>query len=287
MDKFQPTYRLQIGTNDGLGSVVIEPPFTLEVDITRNRLTSANVCQLRILNLGEITRNRIRRNQSQYGEPYQGIILEAGYGTNISRIFSGNITMAWNVRQGQDIVTQIECFDGGYDYVNNVSSVTYTRGTPNQVVIQNLAGSLAYTTVGAVATFPGALVRANSYIGPTMGVLGEITGGATFIDNGKLNVLRTNEYIENGLTTVINSATGLLGTPVLEFSIARFEMLFEPTLNIGRRVLVASTVEKAFNGTYIIDSVKHRGTFSPAVGATVITTGEFAFFKQLVPVVPQ
>lgn len=286
MDKFQPTYKLQIGTNDGFGIIEVVPPFTLEVDITRNRLTSANVCQLRILNLGEITRNRIRRNQSQYGAPYQGVILEAGYGNNLARIFSGNITMAWNVRQGQDIVTQIECFDGGYDYVNNVTSTTYTSGTPNQAVIQNLASSLAFTTAGAIGTFAGTLTRANSYIGPTMGILGEITGGASFIDNGKLNVLRTNEYIEDGSITTVDASTGLLGTPVLEFSIARFEMLFEPTLNIGRKVRVDSTTEKNFNGDYIIDSVKHRGTFSEAVGQTVITTGEFAFFKQTTGVVP-
>ena len=50
MDKFGRNYLLTVQLQD-LSPLVIEPPFTLEFDITQNILTSANVCQFRIYNL--------------------------------------------------------------------------------------------------------------------------------------------------------------------------------------------------------------------------------------------
>lgn len=42
--------------------------------------------------------------------------------------------------------------------------------------------------------------------------------------------------------------------------------------------------EAAFNNTYKVTGVKHRGMISEAVCGSVITTGEFLRFKDLIPV---
>lgn len=285
MDKFGRNYILEVQTQNG-STLTITLPFTIEFDITRNTLTSANVCQIRIYNLSQKNRNQIRFNVSDYGN-FRGITLRAGYGSNLPVVFSGNISQAWSVREGVNFITQIECYDGGFAFANAQTSVQYPAGTMQKDIIKNLAGSLPHVSLGVIGDYPGALSRANSYSGSTTDILREITGSGFFIDNGKANALGTNEYIDNGSgIALINSASGLLGTPVLEQTIVRFDMLFEPGLTVGQRIQLDSITEQNFNGFYKVTAVKHRGMISEAVCGDVITTGEFFFSKILTPVTP-
>ncbi len=284
MDKFGRNYQLQVQTENG-GLLTIALPFTIEFDITRNTLTSANVCQVRVYNLSQKNRNQIRFNASNYGQ-FRQISLKAGYGTNLAEVFSGNVSQAWSVREGTNFITQIECYDGGFAFNNGVTNAQFPAGVRQKDVITNIAGTLPFTEVGAIGDYPGQLTRGNSYSGSTTNILSELTGGGFFIDGGKANALGTNEYISGPRALVINARSGLLGTPVLEQTIARFDMLFEPSLNVGFRIKLDSLTEGNFNGYYKVTSVKHRGMISEAVAGSVITTGEFFFSKLLTPVMP-
>lgn len=281
IDKFGRNYELLVTTVSGT-LLTIAPPFTLEFDITRNTLTSANVCQLRIYNLGEKTRNQIRHNATDFGQPYQAVQLRAGYGENMPVIFSGNISQAWSVREGTNFITQIECYDGGFAFINGTTSASFPAGTPQQTVISTLAASLPNTKVGAIGSFPGTLARGNSYSGNTVNILADLTGGGFFIDNGKANALGSSEYIASlGGTAIINSQSGLLGTPVLERTIVRFDMIFEPGLFPGRAVQLQGLTATNLSGLYKITAVKHRGTISDAVCGQVVTTGEFFYLNPM------
>lgn len=285
MDKFGRNYELTIGTQGG-GTLQVALPFTVEFDITRNTLTSANVCQIRIFNLSQINRNRIRFNVSDYGT-FRPIVFKAGYGANPPMIFTGNISQAWSVREGVNFITQIECYDGGFAFANGVTNMQFPAGTPQQTVVGTLAGNLPNVAKGAIGSYPGTLGRGNSYSGNTTEILREVTGGGFFIDNGKANALGTNEFINDSTgLLVINSVVGLLGTPVLEQTIVRFDMIFEPRLNAGNRINLQSSTEKNFNGLYKVTAVKHRGMISESVAGAVITTGEFFYSKILTGVSP-
>lgn len=284
MDKLGRNYLLQVQTDAQGGLLTIQLPFTIEFDVIRNTLTSANVCQIRIYNLSEKNRNLIRYNASNYGE-FKAVVLRAGYGQNLPSIFSGNISQAWSVREGVNFITQIECYDGGFAFANSKTNTTFQRGTPQQQVISTLAGSLPHVDLGAVGSYPGTLSRGNSYSGNTTDILREVTGGGFFIDKGKANALGSNEYIDNpGGLQLINAKSGLLNTPVLERTIVRFDMIFEPNLNIGHKIFLESFTEKNFNGEYKVTAVKHRGMISEAVCGAAITTGEFFYSKILTPV---
>lgn len=280
MDKFGRNYELYIQTQAG-DVLVVKLPFTIEFDITRNTLTSANVCQIRIYNLSLINRNQIRFNVSNYGQ-FRSVLLRAGYGTNLATIFSGNISQAWSVREGVNFITQIECYDGGFAFVNGVTNQQFPAGVPQETVIRSLASSLPNVKMGAIGSYPGVLSRGNTYSGNTANILSELTGGGFFVDNGKANALGTNEYIADvGSIGIINSKSGLLGTPVLEQTIVRFDMLFEPSLNAGQKIFLDSLTESNFNGQYKVTAVKHRGMISGSVAGSVITTGEFFYTKLL------
>lgn len=280
MDKFGRNYILEVGTDDG-ETLTITLPFSLEMDITRNTLTSANVCQLRIYNLSLKNRNQIRFNSSDYGK-FRAIKLRAGYGQNLPEVFSGNISQAWSVREGTNFITQIECYDGGFAFTNGKTNMAFPAGTPQKEVLTTLAGTLPNVKLGTVGDYPGTLARGNSYSGNTAEILGELSGGGFFVDQGKANILGSNEYIAGaGGTTLISSQSGLLGTPVLEQTIVRFDMIFEPGLNVGRKIKLDSITGMNFNGDYKITGVKHRGMISDSVGGTLITTGQFFYSKLL------
>lgn len=259
-------------------------PFTVEFDITRNTLTSANVCQIRIYNLSPKNRNLIRKNVNDYNI-FRLITLKAGYGSNMPVIFTGNITQAWSVREGVNFITQIECFDGGFAFANSLSNVVFPANTAQNTVIKTLTEDLDHVSVGAIGSYPGQLSRGNSYSGSTTGLLAQITGGGFFIDNGRANVLGTNEcLLDIGGTKVINAKLGLLGTPVLERTIVHFDMIFEPSLFPAQRIFLESATDVNFNGDYKVTAVKHRGMISAAVCGEAITTGEFFYSKILTEV---
>lgn len=283
MDKFGRNYFLRVGTFDK-DFIEIRPPFTLQFDITRNTLTSANVCQVRIFNLSKVIRDKIRFNISDFGE-YVPIRLYAGYGDNMPVIFTGNISQAWSVRERTNMVTQIECYDGGYAFSNGGKTyMEFNSGTTKKSVIEDLASALPHIKLGAVSNdFGEVLLRKNSYQA-NISNLAELTGGAVFVDHETANALFSNEYIDTGSTLVINSNSGLLGTPILEQTIVRFDMIFEPQLNVGTRIKLESSTEENFNGFYKVTAVKHRGIISNAVGGELTTTGEFFYSKILTPV---
>lgn len=271
MRKFGRNYSLSVGTQNG-STLTIALPFTIEFDITRNTLTSANVCSIRIYNLSANHRNQLRFNIMDTGD-YRPITLFAGYGNNLSVIFSGSITQAWSVREGVNFITTIECFDGGYAFNNGITNTTFPSGTPMQTVISSLAGSLPNVQGGYIGTnYPGTLSRGNSVNGNTMDLLRDLTGGGVFIDNGTVNCLGDNECIPANGITVIDESSGLLATPVREQTILTFDMIFEPRLVVGQQIQLNSSTGANFNGFYKTISVKHRGMISGAVCGDAITS---------------
>lgn len=279
--KFGRNYSLTVETSSGL-ELTIEPPFTIEFDIHRNILSSANTGQIRIFNLSKVNRDQIEFNIYNQGS-FRRVILNAGYGTSLPVIFSGNISQAWSVREGTNFITQIECFDGGYGYNNAIipSGLSFPQGTPNKVIIESLVSAMApfFVLRGAVGNYEGVSQRPSVYTGSLVKLLTQLTGGGFFIDNNLAYALQNGECIVNSYP-LIDSSTGLLGTPVREQNILTFDMIFEPRVQAGQIINLQSTglnnqfasQTQAINGLYKVSSIRHRGMISGAVCGEAITT---------------
>lgn len=260
-------------------------PLTLEFDITRNLLTSANVSSIKLFNLSEIHRNQIRKDVSDYGT-YMGIQLNAGYGSNLPIIFAGNVTQAWSVREGTSFVTTIESFDGGFAFSNGIFSQGFPGGAPQKSVVQGIVNNLQnyYVKPGVIGNeYVGQIPFAKGYDGSHVDLLSELTGGGFFIDNGVANCLGTDECLA-GQLQVIDSSTGLLSTPVREQTILTFDMIFEPRLFLGQIVQLTSQTDANFNGLWKVISLKHRGTISQSVCGDAITSVGLFYSPALVVV---
>jgi len=271
----------------------IELPLSVEFDITRKTLSSNSTASFRIYNLSLEKRNAIRFNFSNYGT-YRQVVFKAGYGTNTPVVFQGNMTQAWSVREGVNFITQIECLDGGFAFRNGQFNNQFVQKTPQLSIIQSALSSLPHVSPGAIGPsmyttadsgIPYINLSGASYSGNTVtNILDLVPKGAFFVDREIAHCLGENEYIKSGNAININSASGLLGTPVLEETLVHFDMIFEPSLNIGYAAQLTSITGDNFNGLRKITAVKHRGIISDAVCGEAITTAEFAYFNNLVGV---
>lgn len=274
MDKFGRNYSLSVQTVSG-NTLIVELPLTVEFDIWRDTLVSLNRASIRIYNLNANNRAEIRKNVTDLND-IRRVTLMAGYGTNLSIVFTGTIMRAWSAREGTIFVTQIIAQDGGFAYSQSQTNVTIPASSAGpvltQTILKTIAGDLAPSvTLGAIGNFPVPILRGNTYSGPTMHLLDQLSGGGSFIDNGKINILGNYECLQ-GQLLVINSATGLLSTPILEGYILHFDLLFEPRVVPGQMIQLQSSTAENFNGTYKIISIGHKGTISESVCGDAVTS---------------
>lgn len=268
-NKFGRNYNLALQQKNG-ATLFVQPPFTLEFDITRNNLASVNEAVLRIYNLSQYNRNQLRKDVSDYGD-LRSVVLQAGYGTVLPVVFAGSIRNAWSVRDGVNWITEIHGHDGGFAFANSISDFHFTEGTPQNIIIEALMSSFnGDVSPGAVGSYPGTISRGNAYTGSTTDLLTNLTGGGFSVDLGKAYCLGTNEVLATP-QFLINSDAGLLGTPVREETNLRFSMIFEPNLRVNCQATLQSSTDQNFNGVYKVISLHHRGMISPAVCGEAIT----------------
>ena len=186
--KFGRNYELAI-QNAGPLPLLVTLPFTIEIDITRHSLSSANTCNIKIYNLSALNRNNLLFNAYNYGT-FRLVQLKAGYGSSLTNIFTGNIFEAWSVREKVNFITNINCYDGGFAFVNGDININFLAGTPRQTVIETIMNLVPNVTFGAAGLFSGVLMKDESYSGNPAQILYEMTGGAFFIDKGKSYVLK-------------------------------------------------------------------------------------------------
>ena len=252
-------------------------PFTVEFEVQRKNFGASNVATIRLYNLKEEDRSIIRKDFIDYNQ-YTHVTLNAGYGDNLSEIVNMDVTRAYSVRENNNFITHIDCHDGSYGMINGKANLTFAKATNLRQIILALGGSMESQglgiTVGAVspAFESEVLTRGNTFSGPIFDLINEISGQGAFIDNSKLYVLKENEYLDQDIF-VVNSQSGLLGTPLREKYFIRFEMLFEPKITPGCLVkLETLTGDRDMNNTlYVVQEVNHAGMISPAVSGSVIT----------------
>ncbi len=276
MAKFGRIYRLEVQIQENGPYLVVEPPLTIDFDAYRNLIVSPNVSTIKIYNLSPTHRNQLRFDRSNFGQ-IRNVILKAGYENQLlATVFSGNVVEAWSVREGTEFITTISAHDGGFSFVNGTTSATFPAGTTQTTILKTIAVNLPGVSLGAFGNYTDVLQRGNSYNGNSMDLLTQLTGGGAFIDNGKINCLQNSECVFGGIP-IINSASGLLGTPVRENLIVHFDMIFEPRLLVGQQVELQSIGEGNFNGFYKIYSLHHKGMISESVCGSAVTSVIFNY----------
>jgi hypothetical protein len=183
------------------------------------------------------------------------------------------MAQSYRLDKSVNFITEIEGFDYGWAIVNATSSFNMSGTVQTPTVINQLIADLQKTVpsktlgIGAISNQFNTVysTRGVSIAGSTWNNLQKVTNNQTFIDNGNVFCLFENDVFNSDLT-VINSETGLLGTPKKQDRMIIVEILFEPRLNIGQQVSLQSSSLTQFNGNYKVVGIEHHGTISAAVG---------------------
>lgn len=273
--KFSRTWT---GIIDGFDSeITMGYPLTIEINVVRSVLATANTGTFLIYNLGQETRNILFKDRFT-GTLDRRITIMAGYEQEpkLPTIFQGNIVSCYSYRRGPNWITEIEAMDGIYGIQNGQVDQTFPIPYDIKNVVKEIIGTMPGIIEGAIGAIESQNNRGITASGNSWDILHKIVKDATpFIDNGRANILKGNEYIqEGGLLDVINSETGILETPRRFDARLDVQVLFTPQMIVGQKVKL-QTEDGVYNGDFIVKGVSHRATISGAVGGPAITTLNF------------
>jgi hypothetical protein len=274
--KLNRRYRLliDVGTAEQPEVIEITDPLTIEFNITRGIHSSLNSGSFKVYNLSNSTRTRIFQDRFRLRGSsllYKRITMQAGY-NQLATIFRGNLLQSFPFRKGGDIIQQIDALDGSFGLLNSFTSLTLNKGTTANDAIDKISNDLVNIEKGIISQFNLVFKKSLSLFGDTIGEIKKIIRGEAdvFIDDEKLLILKTNECVE-GQVQLINSETGLLGTPIRRNTFLQVEIVFEPRITVGQIVKIKSSVNPAYDGTYKVVGITHTGTISGAVAGTAKT----------------
>ena len=277
--KFGRHYRLTIQMNDKEEAIVIEPPFTIQFNIERNTYATLNTMTLLIYNLGKETRGRILHDAFDTAN-LRTVILEVGY-DELATVFIGNIQQAGSQRQGANIITSINAWDGGFDTVNSTTFTTLSAGATIGDVLRTLAGHFPNINQGVLSGPEATFSRPVIFDGNTFEQLKKYSNFKTFIDLNTVHVLQDNEVLVAPNIDVIDPSTGLLETPRRDEAFLSITTLLEPRIIMGQAISLESTVAQAYNGQYKVIGVSHEGVISEAIGGQCISRFNLLMGNQL------
>lgn len=277
MTKLFRNYKITI-QEQGQDEIVIKYPLTVDFAIMRSTWSMSGTARIRLYNLSKENRRVIYKNKTELSRIIK-IKFEAGYGDVLSTIFEGDILWcnSYRIEGKTDFITEIDCFGYSWVFKKSVSDWSVSGlACSKKKVIERLCGDLKTVDfdsgeelsipVGAIGNFSETERRSYVASGNTWELLKIETDGDCYIDNGKVFCLQKNEAVE-GNVPLINSETGLLGTPKIDGLQLEVNMIFEPGLIVGQKIELDSSTEdfKPFNGIYKTIQVEHFGTISGAV----------------------
>ena len=251
--RFSRNYILRI-TAGGL-NIEITPPIQIVFDIAKSIWGGINKMNVQITNLAESKRLSLVKDMEE-NEKIIPISLFVGYQDRVEMIFKGTVQTGGNARQGPDILTTLECLDGGKDSLHSFTARTVEGG---RRAIDACVADMPRTKIGKITERP-VLTRPKVLVGNSARLIDDMVGpGETwYIDNEQLFVIKDNE-VTSGLKPVVSAETGLISTPTRDSSLVTFETLMNPTVKIGGLANLKSSTAPHLDGIYRIETISYSG----------------------------
>ena len=283
MQKFQRNYKVvfEIGNFGGQNGTDLIPqeiievayPFTCRFTTSAN-LNSANCgkCQMQLLNLPEIVQKKLYKDNYN-ATKYMLMEFYAGYQNEMPLIFYGFVNQCYTHRDSGavDFVTDIQADSNQLITYYGFNNVTIAKDSRFEDVLQILTKDFPWYKPRYITPKIKPLASNKTFIGQTLDLLGREYGQYDiYIDKGELNVLDKNEVVPGDIL-VINSKSGLLGSPKRAQQYLEFDMIFEPRLKLAQAIELQSSSIVWFNQLYKVYGIEHKGVISPVECGKVTT----------------
>ena len=270
-------------SKDQWGNDVAPSPMKITFDIEKNFVGSPNTTKFEIYNLALETRSKIRAGHI--------LELKAGYNGLMDRIFFGQvgISSAKTVRSGPDMVTTIECYDGGAALAMCRIHKSYPPGVRLYQILQDVVAEMANTSdynpvpieSNLTINLPNiSFPRGKTVSGTCKSILDELLKGQGLvwsIQNNTLIIVPLNTPT-NTSAIEIGPSTGMIGVPTKCDGYFEFKALLDPRLQPGVFTSIKtkeyyydfnSQSNKPLEGFYQLRKVKYHGdTYGPDWSAT-------------------
>lgn len=219
-----------------------------------------NKMSIQIYNLNESNRLALVKDREE--KKFIPFSLEIGY-AGISKsnkktelIFKGTVMTASSSREGVDMVTSIDSYDGGFDFINSYTNKVVKPGAdPTKEIIKDMAN----TEEGKVDKKSN-LTRPKVLVGNSTDLIEKSLnpGEIWYIDNEKIYVIKETD-VTSGDVPIVSAQTGLISTPTRESKKVTFTTLMNPVIKIGNRVLIDSKTAPHLNGVYKVQTINYVG----------------------------
>lgn len=278
LKRFDKTYKLEVGRRGG-GGVLIEPPFRIEFRVVKRNHRTPNEAVIRIYNLSDSTIRKMSHMDAV-------AIFSAGYieATGAVMIMSGNVTELSVRYEGVDKVCEITIKSGYVPLRDSTTAMTIVGGGSTHTALRQVAEDMGLGLYIEDGTRNKVYKESASFWGSSHDALSKLTRAANLewsIQNNTIRVVNKGESFKNK-AYLLNSATGLIGTPELNIKASRekrvirnqkdtkitatqqgenkyiIKSLLLPDLVPSNRISVES---KTANGVYKIESIEHEGQY--------------------------
>ncbi len=275
LKKFNRRFQLKVET-DNNEVVTIFSPLTIEFNVVRNTLASANTASFSVKNLNPETRSKIYKDLYDV-ETFRAVQFFAGYddlnpGAPLPMLFNGTIKSAYNERASGSVEfsTDIECFDGQLSAFDTIN-LNVKKGTPLKEIMKDVTKSMKDIDSFTIGSgYNQKTYRGTSLLGNPKDYLRTLSNQRYFVDSRGVYILAENEVLEGSIKK-IGPENGLLGSPRRQELFVEVDMLFEPRLKPAQLIELESTSTPEHNGFYKVVGFRHSGTISGAEGGTALT----------------
>lgn len=235
--------------------------------VHRTLASRAGTLELEVYNLTEAHRAEAQRFHRRGGTSRHVVRVEAGYESNRSVLFQGNIREVYNSRTGPEWITKVLAADGLFAYrgarvlrsfgaSTSLADVVRAMAAQMDVGVGNLDPSLSNTTVGRLSPqFSGGSVvhgRADRELTRMLNA----AGLEWSVQAGVLQVLPAGHSLGRE-AILLDAEHGMIESPTLSRNrVASVKALLIPELVPGRKVRIESGVVSGF---YRIDETEFSG----------------------------
>lgn len=251
--QFNRNYELTVQVTGGT-AVVIVPP--MRVSFSANKAADGGLNKLTISIYNLSAAHRLALSKDAEDSKRVAIALRVGYRDTMPVLFKGTVFRGTNSRAGADMVTVLECLDGGADFLSGfISSTVKGKARGIDAVLDGLPN-----TGKGKLTSAGDVIRPLVLVGSPARLLDGLTeeDESWYVDDEQLFILKRDE-VTSSYIPVINAASGLLNTPSRQMQKVTFETLMSPALRIGGLCQLESVSAPQMDGIYKIYSIGYNG----------------------------
>lgn len=193
-------------------SIISIKELRVQFEIERSAIGVPNKAKIVIYNPSDKTIAAIKR--------YSKVSLSAGYENNTTQIFSGEVRNAFQQRLGVDKILTIFSADGSRDYMNARVNKTFSENVDVKTVVEDIISNFSTVIKGELKGLdkPADKLRGQAISGSAAKVLDKLSEDYGFdwsIQDGEIITLPVGEPLDSGDIILINSRTGMIGSPAI------------------------------------------------------------------------